>query len=144
MIDPLLQLVIALPFVALFLSSSWHKRQDPARFQGQLNAYGLLPEETGKAVAFLLPWIELCVALALVVPALRGAAGFAAAVLLGLYGSAIMINLLRGNDRIDCGCGGPAQPLSYWLVARNALLACVAMLLLLPAGDRGLTAIDAF
>ena len=47
----------------------------------------------------------------------------AAAILLLIVTAAVAINLWRGQRAIDCGCGGmSSQPISWALVARNAVL----------------------
>ncbi|MGO4844024.1 MauE/DoxX family redox-associated membrane protein, partial [Rhizobiaceae sp. 2RAB30] len=45
-----------------------------------------------------------------------------------LYGTAIAVNLLRGRTRIDCGCGGAGQGLSWFLVGRNTALLGLALI----------------
>lgn len=52
-------------------------------------------------------------------------ARIAAGVLLAGYAALMSFNLLRGRAFIDCGCGGPGQPISTVLVARNLALAAV-------------------
>ena len=87
---------------------------------------------------------ELGIVLALVLwPAWGAAAG---AALLGLYGTAIAVNLARGRRHIDCGCGGAAarREISAWLVARNGLAAAAALAVAgVPEAARGLVWLDA-
>src|SRR5262249_43406760 len=66
--------------------------------------------------------------------------------LLGLYAGAIAINLARGRRDIDCGCAGPAarRPISGWLVARNLVLAGIALAGCAPLAPRLLGWIDGF
>jgi hypothetical protein len=142
-IDPLLQLVIAVALALLFASAAMHKRSEPARFRAQLAAYGLLPADLVRPAAATLPWLELGIALLLVPAATRGATGAVAAILLSAYAGGIAVNLLRGRADIDCGCGGTAQPLSWSLVLRNLALASAAALLLAPAADRAVLITDA-
>ena len=52
------------------------------------------------------------------------------------------VNLARGRDQIDCGCGGDSHPLSWWLVARNAVLAAAALAVAGPTADRGFEWLD--
>jgi hypothetical protein len=69
----------------------------------------------------------------------------AAIALLALYSAAIALNLARGRRDIDCGCLGPGhrQPLSEWLVARNAAAAIAAATLLAPVDGRPWSWLDA-
>ncbi|WOJ92728.1 MauE/DoxX family redox-associated membrane protein [Congregibacter variabilis] len=143
MIDPLLQLTIALSLFLLFVSASQHKRAELRRFAAQLEAYELLPKRLNRIFAVSLPWLELAVGVLLLIPASRGFAGFTAAVLLTMYAFAVLVNLLRGRHNIDCGCGGTPQPLSYWLVLRNSVLVIGAALLTLPGTERTLHVSDA-
>jgi hypothetical protein len=55
------------------------------------------------------------------------------------------VNLARGRRDIECGCAGPAarQPLSEWLLARNALLVAAALVGLGGAASRPLVWVDA-
>ena len=60
------------------------------------------------------------------------------------YALAMYINIKRGRLLLDCGCswGSRRQPVHIWLVARNAGLALVAVLLAPPVADRALSIID--
>ncbi|EAQ98231.2 MauE/DoxX family redox-associated membrane protein [Congregibacter litoralis] len=142
MIDPLLELTLALSLFLLFVSAGQHKRWEARRFQAQLDAYKLLPASLSPIVAKSLPLLELAVALALLVPLSRSAAAFAAMMLLVMYALAVLLNLVRGRRDIDCGCGGTPQPLSYWLVFRNIMLAAGALIVMLPTTERALGAMD--
>lgn len=70
-------------------------------------------------------------------------AGVAGGVLV-TYGAAMLINLVRGNALLDCGCswGQARQPVSYVLVARNMALALMALLLVMPVEARSLVPIE--
>ena len=48
--------------------------------------------------------------------------------LIGIYTTAIAVNLLRGRRSIDCGCGGEPTPLSAWMLLRNVLLVALAVI----------------
>lgn len=137
--DPLLHWIVALGLAVLFAGAAWHKRAAPSHFAAQLGAYDLLPSGLLRPIATTLPWIELATAIALLTPPLRSGAAVAALSLLLTYAAGMLINLIRGRTDIDCGCGGPAQPLSYGLVWRNLFLTAGASLLLLPTIDRGVT-----
>ncbi len=92
--------------ILLFVRAAWHKIGDYGRFAGFLADYRLLP------------------------------AALAAAGLLLLYAVAIAVSLGRGQRRIDCGCGGAPQHLSWALGVRNLALAALAALAV-PAAAGG-------
>ena len=62
-------------------------------------------------------------------PASRSLGAVLALCVLLVATSGIVMNLLRGRRDVDCGCSGLGESsggLSWWLVARNALLAALA------------------
>ena len=125
-LDPAIVTIARLAIGGLLLYAAVHKLSHMLDFRLALGAYQLVPlwAVTPMAYGFALAETGLAVAcLAQVPEAFLGA--FA---LLAIYTAAIAVNLARGMDSIDCGCGGPPQPLSFALVVRNALLlsACVA------------------
>lgn len=118
----------------VFLRAALHKWGARGEFAGILADYRVLPAPAVPAVAALLPAAEAGAAALLVLPASRGAGATLALALLLAYAAAMGWNLLRGRTAIDCGCGGPAQAISWLHVLRNAVLAAVAALALwLPA-----------
>ena len=147
MIDPLIIRLAAFALGALLLGAAWHKARQGPGFEAILAEYKLLPGAVIGVAARLVPALEAVLGLAWV-------AGFAlplvaslTAVLFAVYGLAIAINLLRGRRHIDCGCGfggrsGRGGTLSWLLVARNGLLAAVALLAWLPPVPRELGAVD--
>jgi hypothetical protein len=142
--DPVLDAMLRSALVLLFLSAAAHKLRAPATFRAQLTAYRLVPERATGAAAAAVVAGELATGFALVLPPLRASAGGAALGLLCAYSGAIALNLVRGRRHIDCGCSGAAlrQPLSPWLLARNALLAGSAGACLAPTGERALVWVD--
>ena len=143
--DPVLLLLVRGAFALLFASAAWHKLRDRAAFRGVVYAYRLLPDAVVPVAAFVMAALELAVAVAWIVPAGRGLAAAGTIALLALYATAIAVNLARGRRTIDCGCGiaGAAQPISEWLLARNAVLAGLALVATRAAGARPLVWIDA-
>jgi hypothetical protein len=91
-------------------------------------------------VAWALPPLEAAVALGLLVGATRPLAGAAAALLLGVFGMALAVNLARGRTSIDCGCfrSDLRQALSPALLVRNAVLMAAALCLVPVAGGAAL------
>ena len=132
--DPVVALVLRGALGALFVFAAVHKLRDRRHFDGTMLDYRILPARAALSIARFLPGVELALAVGLI--AGSGLAALVAAALLTVYGAAIAINLARGRRSIDCGCGGPAQPLGPGLVVRNALLAAGALTLLLPVTDR--------
>ena len=142
MIDPLLQLTLAIPLALLFFLAARHKQADGLHFQAQLAAYELLPTALLPAASRLLPIAELAVALGLLLPQSRGPAALLAGGLLLGYAAAMAVNLRRGRNHIDCGCGAMPQVLSGWLVSRNMVIASAAFIAALPVATRSLGASD--
>lgn len=145
-LDPALRWVVCLSGALLWLSSSLHKLRDPNGFRSALWDYRLLPPPLVDATALALTALEGGLAVSLLVPASAPVAALASAGLLGLYAGAMAWNLLRGRRDLDCGCGGAGGPrsLAPALVARNAVAAALFLLASAPAGERALTALDAF
>lgn len=111
-------------FVALvMLRAALHKLADLTRFEGVLADYGLVPEPALGALRVVLPGLEVAAAVALAIPALAPAGAGLAVGLLTAYAAAMAAALAGGRREIDCGCGGPALPLGWSLVARNLILA---------------------
>jgi len=139
-LDPLPGLIGQLGIGWLFAWAAWHKVRGFAAFQGVLASYRLLPARAIRPAAAGLLFAEAITG----VGAMLGStlALLVAITLLVLYGGAIGFNLLHDRVLADCGCGGQPQPLSWWLVGRNMILAGSAGLALLPVGERALTLLD--
>ena len=148
MLDPAIEVVLRGGLALLFGATAFEKARDFNGFRAALIGYALLPERLAGAIAALLASSEAALAIALGAPAaleLRATALVASAALLALDGAAIAVNLARGRRDIECGCGGPAsrQPLSEWLLARNALLLAAALVCRGGAASRPLVWVDA-
>jgi uncharacterized membrane protein YphA (DoxX/SURF4 family) len=88
---------------AVFLYASVHKVLEPAEFSRTVYHYEILPAAAVNLVAIVLPWIEGCVGLCLILGAkVRGASAIAV-VSLVLFLAAMGSALARGLN-IDCGC----------------------------------------
>jgi hypothetical protein len=147
MIDPLVSGAVAAGLALLLLVASWHKVTARDEFVAALRDYRLLPAVLLRPVARLLPLIEFALAVGWLTGVARPAVAVSTVLLLLVYAGAVAVNLLRGRVHIACGCGlGGAQHgdarLSWWLVARNAVLAGAAGVAALPASQRGLGAMD--
>jgi len=127
----------------VMFAAAWHKLSERELFAGALAAYRLLPPSSVAAIARVLPFVEIAIALCALIPATRSAALGALAVLMLLYALAIGINLARGRRDIDCGCGGEGHPLSWGLVLRNLVLSAAAFIASRPTLERSMDWIDA-
>jgi len=112
----------------VFARSAAHKLAEFSFFSATLGEYRLLPALFVGPAAMTLAIAEVAAIGLLLFPDTRTAGAFLAMGLLSLYAMAMAINLRRGRYRIDCGCGGPGQMISWALVIRNLLLAGVASL----------------
>lgn len=129
--EPVVTTFVQALLILIFVGAAIPKLRHREEFYGVVRNFRLLPERLVRPVAAVLPWFELGIATALLVPtAAPSAAGVAGAVLV-VFGLAIGINVARGRTAIDCGCfrNGLKQPLSWLLVGRNGVLALAAFAL---------------
>jgi hypothetical protein len=137
-------LLLAWALALLFASAAWHKLRDRAGFRAILAAYELLPGALVPVASALVPLVEALLAAGLLADATRRASALAGAALLACYAIAIGVNLGRGRRDLSCGCGRDGgQPIAGWMLARNALLALLALAAALPAPERALGWVDA-
>lgn len=126
---PYLHLAARLFLAGLFIAAGLPKLVAPQDFALVVFRFHLLPNDLVNAAALLLPWLELCAGLALLLPAWRRAGALWLAGLLAMATAAIAISLARGLD-IDCGCF-TLQPgrshISLWYVARNFALIALTL-----------------
>ncbi len=113
--------------VLLFVRAILHKLGGYAEFVGNVRDYRMLPEAAVPATSAALLAAEVLAAVGLLLPPTRAGAALLAAALLLMYASAIALNLARGRNTIDCGCGGGGQGISSWHVLRNVVLVLFAV-----------------
>jgi hypothetical protein len=114
---------IATGLVCLVLARALlHKLTARAEFAASLAGYHILPARWSAAATALIALLEAIAIIAITLPTWRQQGAVLAATLFVVYSAAMAVNLLRGRDQIDCGCGGAGQPLSWFLVGRNLLL----------------------
>lgn len=140
-IDPLMAWIAAAAIAALFAHAALTKFAGLALLEQHLAAYRV-PYRLLGGLSRALPAAELLAALMLLSP-LRVAGALLAAVLLLAYAAAMGWQRAHGR-RLDCGCGGPPLPVSWALVARNAVLAATAALAALPVAERALSPAEFF
>lgn len=134
-IDPLLIWIALACTATLFAHAALAKVMDRALFEQHLAAYGV-PHKLLGAASRAVPALEALAALLLFTPWRTAGAALAVALLL-LYAAAMALHVARGRTP-DCGCGGEPLPVSWALVARNALLALVAALAAAPMAARAM------
>jgi Methylamine utilisation protein MauE len=119
---PIFIITAAGTLIGIFLRGAAHKFLHFPWFVHTLAEYRILPSTLSAPAAGLLLASEVALTLGLGLPQTRAFAAFASAALVGLYGIAVAVNLLRGRTRIDCGCGDAGNGLSWFHVLRNAAL----------------------
>lgn len=140
-IDPSLDLGIRAALVGLFGLAVAHKLTGVREFRATLRAYlrGTFLDRSivVRLLAGAVIGFELTTVILVAAPLTSSLGGACAAWALLLYAGAIALNLLRGNDLLDCGCswGTERQPARYGLIWRNIVLAGLASLLTLPRSN---------
>ena len=142
-LDPLIVLIASGVLIAVFVRALWHKLSDFPVFNALFGDYEIIPANLVAPLSLVLVLAEAAIVIGLVIPVTRQAAAVAAILLLVIYGLAIAVNLGRGRYTIDCGCGGSGQGLSWFLVARNAILIIIAGLALASPDARDASFTDA-
>lgn len=139
LIDPLPAWIAAAVLATLFAHAALAKFADRALLEQHLSVYGvplrLLPLATRA-----LPLLEAGIAVLLLSPWRAAGAALGAALLL-LYAATMAWHRARGHE-LDCGCGGEPLPVSWALVARNLVLATLAVVAAGPLAPRTLGLAD--
>jgi len=144
LLDPAIGYVIVLGIAVLFALAGVHKLRSLAQFTEILAAYRVLPDAWGRRLAWLVPCVELAIAIALLWESSRHWATIAAMALLIAYASSLGLNLALGRRELDCGCGtaGNRRSIAAWMVWRNLLLVLALGIAGLPWVARPLNGFD--
>lgn len=126
-LDAILAAIATGVLVLVFARALVHKLGDFAGFAATMAEYRLLPAALTRPAALLLIAAEAAVLAGLLLTGARAVALGGGVVLLLAYAGAMGANLIRGRDRIDCGCGGAGHALSWALVGRNIALSALAL-----------------
>lgn len=142
--DPTLTWIARLVLVAVLAGAAVAKLRSLEEFVGVVANYRLLPQALVRPVAYLLPPVELVLAVGLIAPGTRPAPAVATAALLLVFALAMAVNIARGRTQIDCGCFASSlkQYLSWTLVGRNLALVALCALAAVPTGTRAVTWLD--
>lgn len=112
----------------IFLSTALSKQSKMEEHVAIVADYQILPKGMVRPFAIGEVYVELALAVLLLIGSLRDSlmpwAALGSLLLLAVYSAAIWTNLLRGRREISCGCGGVAgnHRLSWKLVLRNLVL----------------------
>jgi putative oxidoreductase len=132
---------LCLLLAAMWVYAAVPKLADPGKLFAAIHTYRMLPHPVAAWLAVWLPWVELGVALTLIVPRWRQGGLLLTIGLMGMFVVALGQAWARGLD-VTCGCfGGPATsgPADFAiLIGRDLLLAAAASVagrLCTPEGD---------
>lgn len=143
LVDPLFVLVVRAGIAVLFMASALHKLWDWRRIGAVIAGYRIFPSGTSQLVGAIVVSFELAIAVGSLITVL---ALHAAAALLTAYAAVIAFNIVRGNDRIDCGClgfGARVPRLKWIMVGRNCVIGgLVELVAVLDTTIRSLSWID--
>jgi hypothetical protein len=126
--------VAAAVLAVTFAWAATSKATSPRRWRRALSGYGI-PAGVERVAAVIVPVVEAAVPV-LVLVGIPRAAGILAAALLVAFSGAVLVARVRRGDRLPCGCFGGARVRDYRaMLARNAVLACVALVAAAGASD---------
>lgn len=131
--DPVIVRAVGASLAVILILGALAKLRDLELFRYAVENYRLLPAGLVAPFARAFALLELAAGMLLVVQAAQTVAAWLAFGLLAVATGAVMLSLQRGLDRIECGCGGNGQRISWGLVGRNAVLA--AGLVLVGLGE---------
>ncbi len=136
-IDPVFGHAAAAIVASILAIAGLEKLRQPEMFRDSVDNYQILPAGAVPWVARGLPLMEVLAGLLLLPTATRTAGAALACAHLLLVTLAVMVNMLRGRERIDCGCGGDLHTsLSAGLVMRNAILVLLTFVAAAPTSAR--------
>jgi Methylamine utilisation protein MauE len=114
-----ISIALRLGLGAVFGYAAWIKLRQPwMLFAMSVDAYHVLPEWGAVAVARILPWLELLLAVMLVAGRWKRIALPAASALLAVFFGLMVRSYARGEG-IDCGCFGPGEAISPLTLLRD-------------------------
>jgi uncharacterized membrane protein YphA (DoxX/SURF4 family) len=141
--DRRLVLVLRIALGIIFILAALPKLQDPAGFAKSISHYHLVPVGLERALALVLPPLELLVGLGLILGVLDAGASLLGLAMLVVFTGAIGFAVSRGLD-ISCGCfdtdGGTKVGVSK-LIENTAMIVGACLVLV---GDRTLLSVSAW
>lgn len=120
-------LILRLGLAVVFGYAAWTKLREPwMLFAMSVDAYHVLPEWGAVVVARTLPWVELLLAVLLLVGLWQRVTMPAASLLLAVFFLLMVRSYIRG-EAIDCGCFGPGEAISPITLLRDGGLLAASM-----------------
>ena len=112
-----------------FLWAASSKIIEPRQFVIDIRNYKMMPEQLLHLIALYLPWLEVCAAVALAIPATRRAGAFLIAAQLVMFIVAISYAALWMGYDIKCGCTGKDSSMAgWWTIALDSGLLLATIL----------------
>jgi uncharacterized membrane protein YphA (DoxX/SURF4 family) len=131
---PHLALPIRLYLAAIFFAACLHKLLDPGSFALDIATYQILPLSLVNLMAIVLPWIELCTGVMMLVGYRTRAAALLISGMMFMFTVAISIALAKGLD-MSCGCfasqGATDDPISWRTILRDVTWLTLALYVLI-------------
>lgn len=118
---------IAILFL-VFIYAGVMKAMQPELFALDVLSFDVVRWETAVVIAYVLPWVEILIALALLIPKTRRSALMGAAGLLMGFVVLLGWTLARGME-IACGCLGAGEGGILEAIIRNLILIVIALAL---------------
>jgi len=130
------EIVLSVVLGIVFLTTAVPKLRRPRSFVLTVLEYQMLPPALSQLYGWLLPPVELWLALVLLTGSAPRLAGILSSVLLVSFIVGVSVNLARGRD-LDCGCLGEdkKRPIGWAVVIQDlSLLGASALLLAWSTG----------
>ena len=132
---PLLALICRLALAIIFFYAGIEKIINPGDIAVAIYNYQLLPDFAINVSAIFFPWLEVLIAISLVVGIFKRGAALLSSLLFMTFASVFTINLMRGLD-ISCGCfGASSGNINWFYLVRDLSLFCMSVFVLIY--DRG-------
>lgn len=131
------RLACRLVLAGLLLWAGVSKASDHQGSILSVNSYDVLPDTLVRLTATLLPWIEIAIAMLLILGLFVRFAGASTAILTAVFVAGMAQAKARGLQ-IDCGCfgaGGAGDGVSWWDILRDVPIVLAGLFLTLrPRG----------
>ena len=126
-------LIARLILAGAFIVAAWGKLSDRHGARLAFAEMGV-PNAAAEPITIVLPLVEVFFAGLLLFPETARAGALGCLALLCVFSAVVAVNLARGN-RPDCNCFGRLYQasISGWTLARNAVLAGLAVLIVVAA-----------